>query len=46
MIGGALTPFAAQLLAAQGGTASVGLFLTLAGAVTLAGVVLAPKSAN
>lgn len=46
VIGGALTPFAAQLLAAQGGTASVGLFLTLAGAVTLAGVVLAPKSAN
>jgi len=43
VIGGALTPFAAQLLAAQGGTASVGLFLTLAGAVTLAGVVLAPK---
>ncbi|WP_333837570.1 MFS transporter [Novosphingobium sp.] len=46
VIGGALTPFAAQLLAAQGGTASVGLFLTLAGAVTLAGVVLAPKPAN
>jgi MFS family permease len=46
VIGGALTPFAAQLLAAQGGTASVGLFLTLAGAVTLAGVVLAPKPAT
>jgi MFS family permease len=46
VIGGALTPFAAQLLAAQGGTATVGLFLTLAGAVTLAGVVLAPKPAT
>ncbi len=39
--GGALAPFAASWLALVGGVAYVGLFLTLAGAVTLAGVVLA-----
>jgi MFS family permease len=38
IIGGALAPFAAQVLAERGGTAYVGLFLTLAGAVTLGGV--------
>lgn len=38
IIGGALAPFAAQALADRGGTAYVGLFLTLAGALTLAGV--------
>ncbi|MBC2670341.1 MFS transporter [Novosphingobium piscinae] len=38
IIGGALAPFAAQALADRGGTAYVGLFLTLAGAVTFAGV--------
>lgn len=38
IIGGALAPFAASWLAAAGGTAFVGLFLTVAGAVTFAGV--------
>jgi len=38
IIGGALAPFAAQLLADRGGTPYVGLFLTAAGAVTLLGV--------
>ena len=38
ILGGALAPFAAQALADRGGTAYVGLFLTLAGALTLAGV--------
>lgn len=40
ILGGALAPFAAQWLADRGGTAYVGLFLTVAGALTLAGVVL------
>lgn len=43
IIGGALAPFAAQALAMAGGTAMVGLFLTVAGAITLAGVVFAPR---
>ncbi|MEO0033186.1 MAG: hypothetical protein RIS94_2944 [Pseudomonadota bacterium] len=43
IIGGALAPFAASWLATRGGTAYVGLFLTLAGALTLAGVVFAPR---
>ena len=43
IIGGALAPFAASWLAGQGGTAYVGLFLTAAGAVTLAGVLFAPR---
>jgi MFS family permease len=38
IIGGALAPFAATWAAQAGGTAYVGLFLTLAGAMTLAGV--------
>ncbi len=38
IIGGALAPFAAQALADRGGTPYVGLFLTFAGALTLAGV--------
>ena len=38
IIGGALAPFGAQLLADRGGTAYVGLFLTAAGAITLIGV--------
>jgi MFS family permease len=38
ILGGALSPFAASWLALQGGTAFVGLFLTLAGAVTLWGL--------
>ena len=43
IIGGALAPFAAAWLAGIGGTAYVGLFLTLAGAMTLAGVQFSPK---
>jgi MFS family permease len=43
ILGGALAPFAATWLAQAGGVAYVGLFLTLAGAVTLAGVLLAPR---
>ena len=43
IIGGALAPFAASWLALTGGVAYVGLFLTAAGAVTLAGVRFAPK---
>jgi len=43
ILGGAFAPFAASWLAAQGGVAWVGLFLTLAGGVTLAGVALAPR---
>lgn len=43
IIGGAMAPFAAALLAQKGGTPYVGLFLTLAGALTLMGVVFAPK---
>ncbi|MBF9152742.1 MFS transporter [Novosphingobium jiangmenense] len=45
IIGGALAPFAAAWLAGVGGTAYVGLFLTLAGAMTLAGVQFSPKRA-
>ncbi len=45
IIGGALAPFAASWLAQNGGVAYVGLFLTAAGAVTLAGVKLAPHQA-
>ena len=40
IIGGALSPFAAQALADRGGTPFVGLFLTFAGALTLLGVIL------
>ncbi len=43
ILGGALAPFAASSLALAGGVAYVGLFLTVAGAVTLAGVRLAPR---
>ncbi len=38
ILGGALAPFAAQALADRGGTAYVGLFLTLAGLLTYIGV--------
>lgn len=44
IIGGALAPFAAQWLADHGGTAYVGLFLTLAGALTLIGVTLGRRA--
>jgi len=43
IIGGALAPFAASWLAQSGGVAYVGLFLSAAGAVTLAGVRLGPR---
>ena len=43
IIGGALAPFAAAWAAAAGGTAYVGIFLTLAGTMTLAGVQFSPK---
>lgn len=46
IIGGALAPFAAAWLAGLGGTAYVGLFLTLAGAMTLAGVQFPPRQAG
>lgn len=38
IVGGALAPFAAQWLADRGGTGYVGLFLTMAGALTVVGV--------
>ncbi len=38
IIGGAVAPVAAQMLSGVGGTSLVGLFLSLAGLVTLAGV--------
>jgi MFS family permease len=41
IIGGAVTPVLAQLLAAEGWGAQAGLLLSVAGAVTLAGVMLA-----
>ncbi len=43
ILGGALAPFAASWLALKGGVAFVGLFLTMAGLVTLVGVRLAPR---
>lgn len=46
IIGGALAPFAAAWLAGVGGTAYVGLFLTLAGAMTLAAVQFSPRRAG
>lgn len=44
IIGGAMAPFAAQYLAEQGGSAYVGLFLTVAGSLTLAGVLFGRKA--
>ncbi|HWU03658.1 MAG TPA: MFS transporter [Novosphingobium sp.] len=46
IIGGALAPFAAQWAANVGGTPYIGMFLTVAGAVTLAGVTLARPAAT
>ena len=46
IIGGALAPFAASWLAINGGVAYVGLFLTLAGAVTLTGVLTGRPAAT
>ena len=41
IVGGALAPVAAQVLSGAGGTAYVGLFLTAAAVLTLAGVMMA-----
>jgi MFS family permease len=41
IIGGALAPIAASLLSGEGNTALVGLFLSVAGLMTLLGVILA-----
>jgi hypothetical protein len=41
IIGGAVTPILAQLMAAEGLGPQVGLLLSLAGALSLAGVLLA-----
>ena len=41
IVGGALTPIAAQMMVAAGASAWVGLLLSVAGALTLAGVALA-----
>jgi len=41
IVGGALTPYAAQLLAAQGAGALVGLLIAAAGVLTFVGVILA-----
>ena len=43
IIGGALTPLAAQVLSASGNVAWTGLLLSGAGALTIAGVTLAPR---
>jgi hypothetical protein len=46
IIGGALAPFAAGWFAGIGGTPALGLFLTVAGALTLLGVKFAPKPSS
>jgi hypothetical protein len=46
IIGGALAPFAAQMLAQRGGTPYVGLFLTAAGLVTMIGVMAGRAAAK
>jgi len=45
VVGGAIAPIAAQMLSAAGGTILVGLFLSVAGLVTLMGVMLGRASA-
>jgi len=46
IVGGAVAPVAAQMLSGAGGTSLVGLFLSAAGLVTLAGIILGrPASA-
>ena len=44
VIGGAVAPIAAQMLSAAGGTTLVGLFLSVAGLVTLMGVIVGQPS--
>jgi len=46
IVGGAVAPIAAQMLSAAGGTWMVGLFLSVAGLVTLVGVSLGKASAT
>lgn len=41
IVGGAVAPIAAQMLSSAGGTSLVGLFLSVAGLVTLLGVIVA-----
>jgi len=41
IVGGAVAPIAAQMLSSAGGTSLVGLFLSVAGMVTLIGVIVA-----
>jgi hypothetical protein len=43
IIGGAMAPFAAQYLAQHGGTAYVGLFLTVAGSLDAGGRAVRPQ---
>jgi len=45
VVGGAVAPIAAQMLSAAGGTNLVGLFLSVAGLVTLMGVIVGRASA-
>jgi hypothetical protein len=46
VVGGAIAPIAAQMLSGAGGTSLVGLFLSVAGLVTLMGVIVARPSAE
>lgn len=46
IVGGAVAPVAAQMLSGSGGIALVGLFLTVAGMITLLGVVLARSAGD
>ena len=43
ILGGAVAPIAAQALSEMGGTALVGLYLTIAGVFSLAGLMLARR---
>jgi hypothetical protein len=46
ILGGAVAPIAAQMLSAAGGISLVGLFLSVAGLVTLLGVMVGRPSAG
>jgi hypothetical protein len=46
IVGGAVAPIAAQMLSNAGGTSLVGLFLCVAGMVTLMGVIVGRPSAT
>ena len=45
ILGGAVAPIAAQMLSAAGGVAMIGLFLSVAGLVTLLGIIVGRPSA-